>query len=260
MSKNVIFCYSGTGNCLDMAKNIARELGDTDIIMMRKTPIITDVTNAERVGFIVPCYGGGLPGGVEKYLDMIRVSPTAYTFAVGQYAGYLGCGLHKIDKRFHLNYWQGVSHQCSTIWLFPHQLMLPPITPAMAQKRSEKKAKKIAAAVLAGEMSKKSPPKMHLNALESKVWPTLAKAKAKKFDVTDSCIGCAQCVTLCPRNNIRLVDHKPQFGDDCIQCLGCLQFCPQEAITLTEKTVKREHYHNPNVTVAELTKDIIHFD
>ena len=48
MSKNVIFCYSGTGNCLDMAKNIARELGDTDIIMMRKAPVKTDVSDAER--------------------------------------------------------------------------------------------------------------------------------------------------------------------------------------------------------------------
>ena len=35
MSENVIFCYSGTGNCLDMAKTIARELGDTDIIIGR---------------------------------------------------------------------------------------------------------------------------------------------------------------------------------------------------------------------------------
>ena len=31
-------------------------------------------------------------------------------------------------------------------------------------------------------------------------------------------------------------------------------------ITRTEKTVKREHYHNPNVTVDELTQDVIHFD
>ena len=57
MSKNVIFCYSGTGNCLDLAKNIAKGLGDTDIIMMRRAPVKTDVTDAERVGFIVPCYG-----------------------------------------------------------------------------------------------------------------------------------------------------------------------------------------------------------
>ena len=37
-------------------------------------------------------------------------------------------------------------------------------------------------------------------------------------------------------------------------------YCPKEAITLTEKTVRRKHYHNPNVTVDELTQDIIHFD
>ena len=57
MRENVIFCYSGTGNCLDMAKTIARELGDTDIILMRKEPAVTDVREAQRVGFdtaIVP--------------------------------------------------------------------------------------------------------------------------------------------------------------------------------------------------------------
>ena len=43
MSKNVIFCYSGSGNCLDFAKNVAKGLGDTDIIMMRKAPVKTDV-------------------------------------------------------------------------------------------------------------------------------------------------------------------------------------------------------------------------
>ena len=43
-------------------------------------------------------------------------------------------------------------------------------------------------------------------------------------------------------------------------CLSCLQYCPKEAITLTEKSVKREHYHNPNVSAAELMESIIHID
>ena len=76
MSENVIFCYSGTGNCLDMAKTIARELGDTDIILMRKEPAVTDVRDAKRVGFVFPCYGGGLPGGVEESLRKIQVGLT----------------------------------------------------------------------------------------------------------------------------------------------------------------------------------------
>ena len=43
MSKNLIYCYSGSGNCLDIAKNIAKKLGDTDIVMMRSAPALTDV-------------------------------------------------------------------------------------------------------------------------------------------------------------------------------------------------------------------------
>ena len=66
MSKNVIYCYSGSGNCLDIAKNIAKKLGDTDIVMMRSAPALTDVREAERVGFVFPCYAGGLPGRVEE--------------------------------------------------------------------------------------------------------------------------------------------------------------------------------------------------
>ena len=30
MSGNIIYCYSGSGHCLNMAKDIARRLGDTD--------------------------------------------------------------------------------------------------------------------------------------------------------------------------------------------------------------------------------------
>ena len=112
MSENVIFCYSGTGNCLDMAKTIARELGDTDIILMRGEPAVTDVRDAKRVGFVFPCYGGGLPGGVEASLRKIQVGLTAYTFGVCQYAGR---GYSIIPLR----YWTAVSHQGTCIWLLP---------------------------------------------------------------------------------------------------------------------------------------------
>lgn len=149
MSENVIFCYSGTGNCLDMAKTIARELGDTDIILMRKEPAVTDVRDAKRVGFVFPCYGGGLPGGVEESLRKIQVGLTAYTFGVCQYAGYMGSGLYKLNSIIPLRYWTAVSHQCTCIWLLPHSVMLPPVTPAMAQRRADKKAKQIAQDVLA---------------------------------------------------------------------------------------------------------------
>ncbi len=260
MSENVIFCYSGTGNCLDMAKNIARELGDTDIVMMRRTPAVTNVRGAKRVGFIFPCYAGGLPGGVEETLNAIQIDPVAYKFAVCQCAAYPGIGLSIVDRIFHLDYWQTVTHQCSCIWLFPHTMMMPPLTAKGAQERSEREAKRIAHEVRALRRSEKSPKANPLNRLESKAWPVLSKLKAKKLAVSSLCVGCGTCAKVCPKDNVRLIDGKPQFGTDCLQCLACLQYCPQEAIYIGKVTQRREHYHNPNVTADDLVKPVIHVD
>lgn len=260
MSENVIFCYSGTGNCLDMAKTIARELGDTDIILMRGEPAVTDVRDAKRVGFVFPCYGGGLPGGVEASLRKIQVGLTAYTFGVCQYAGYMGSGLHKLDSIRHLDYWTAVSHQCTCIWLLPHNVMLPPLPAAAAQRRADKKARQIAQDVRTGARTKKAPPKKPLNQLESAVWPKIAAGKAQKFAVSDACVACGQCARLCPRGNIRIEGGRAVIGGNCIQCLSCLQYCPQSAISIGRITDRRAHYHNPNVTAAELTEPIIHID
>ena len=260
MSKNVIFCYSGTGNCLDMAKNIAKRLGDTDIVMMRRQPAVTDVTGAERVGFIFPCYGGGLPGDVEFFVRQVKISPNAYTFGVVQFAGYPGNGLRMIDDIVGLDYWTAMSHQCGYIVLFPHQMMLPPMSPAMAQKRSERTAEKIAENVLAGRESGGRPPLYRLNRLEYRGWPAIVALKAKNFLVDPArCVGCGQCAEICPTGNIRMTPAgTPAWGRRCYQCVSCLQYCPQQAISLGGPTEKRERYHNPNVSAAELNRDVIH--
>ena len=155
MSENIIYCYSGSGHCLNMAESIARVLGDTDIILMRSFPAKTDATEAKRVGFIFPCYGGGLPGDVEQYVRSIRIAPGAYKFAVEQFAGYMGCGLHKIDELVDLDYWDTISNHSTAIWLMPHTLTFPPTSKKTAQKRLDKKAAEVGAAVKAMERSEK---------------------------------------------------------------------------------------------------------
>ena len=260
MSKNVIFCYSGSGNCLDIAKNIAKRLGDTDIVMMRAEPEVKDVRGAKRVGFVFPCYAGGLPGDVEKFVSTLRVDPASYTFGVVSYAGYPGVGMAKINDIVPLDYWAGISHQCSCIWLMPHTLMLPMLDASRAQARSEKLAAKIADDVLYVKHLSGRPLSNPVNALEAKAWPMLSGKKAAKMTVTDSCVGCGQCARLCPRGNISIANGRASIGTNCIGCLSCLQYCPKQAINMGGATVRRERYHNPNVSAADLCQKVIHID
>ena len=142
----------------------------------------------------------------------------------------------------------------------PHTLMIPPLTPEKAQKRSEEFAAKVAEDVKNGVRSEKAPSAPLFNKLESSVWPKMAPKKAAGFTVTGKCIGCGQCAALCPKGNIKMVGGRPDFGTDCIQCLSCLQFCPREAINMGGVTAKRERWHNPNVGALELNEKIIHID
>ena len=260
MSENVIYCYSGSGHCLDMAKSIAKVLGDTDIVMMRSYPEKTDATEAKRVGFVFPCYGGGLPGSVESYIKDIKIAPGAYKFAVEQFAGYMGCGLHKIDEIVDLDYWNTISNHSTCIWLMPHTLTVPPTSKKTAQKRLDRKAEEVGKAVKAMKRSEKKPPKKAFFALESKAFSGMHPKRARKFVAGDACIGCGTCERICPRNNIMLVDGKPSFGTNCIGCLSCVQFCPKAAINVGKITEKRERFPNPNVKAADLSRKIIHID
>ena len=260
MSENIIYCYSGAGHCLDMAKSIAKILGDTDIVMMRSYPAKTDAREAKRVGFIFSCMAGGLPGNVESYIKDIQIAPDAYRFAVEQYAGYLGCGLRKIDEIVHLDYWDGISNHSTAIWLMPHTLTFPPTTPEKAQRRIDAKAAAVAGAVLEGRRSEKRPPKAAVFEKMSEGMAMTNAKRAEKFSVNGSCIGCGTCAGLCPRGNIKLEGGKPVFGTDCIGCLSCIQFCPKQAINIGSITENRERFPNPKVKPAELTEKIIHID
>ena len=260
MAENIIYCYSGSGHCLNMAKDIAKALGDTDIVMLRKFPVKTDATEAKRVGFVFSCMAGGLPGDMEAYLRHIKIAPDAYVFAVEQFAGYLGCGLHKIDQIFQLDYWTGISNHSTAIWLMPHVLTFPPTSLKTAQKRVDRKAAEIAADILAGRKSGKRPAKAPVFALMSKAMSGSHAKRVQTFHVNSSCIGCGTCAKLCPRENIKLADGKPVFGTNCIGCLSCVQYCPKEAINIGKITEKRARYRNKRIAPDELTKELIHID
>lgn len=49
----------------------------------------------------------------------------------------------------------------------------------------------------------------------------------------DKCVGCGECVDVCPSEVFELVDGKsePINADECVECCACVEACPEEAIT-----------------------------
>ena len=259
MSENIIYCYSGSGNCLSMARKIAEELGSTDIVLMRKKPAVMDATAYKRVGFVFPCHGGGLPGDTEYFIRNIRYSLGSYKFAVVQYAGYMGCGLSKIDELVAggLDYWDGIPQHCSAIWLMPHWLTLSPKSLKLSQKASDSKAKRVAKDVKEMKKSAKNPPKGYLFRMESKGFGNINKLVNSKLNVNDKCVGCGKCAAVCAKDNISIVNGKAVIGKNCVGCMSCVEYCPSEAINVGTITVKRARYHNARISVDDLNEKII---
>lgn len=52
------------------------------------------------------------------------------------------------------------------------------------------------------------------------------------FAVSDACISCGHCETICPAQAIKLnEDGVPTWiKHDCFMCFGCLRLCPTKAI------------------------------
>ena len=74
----------------------------------------------------------------------------------------------------------------------------------------------------------------------------------KFFYADENCNTCGICEKICPVDNIRLVDVRPQWQHKCQQCLSCINLCPENSIQYGKKTIGIERYCHPEITVKDL--------
>lgn len=61
-----------------------------------------------------------------------------------------------------------------------------------------------------------------------------------KLKISESCVGCGLCVSLCPMKNISIREGRAAADGNCTMCYRCISHCPQKAITLLGSEVTEQ--------------------
>lgn len=255
MSNNIIFYFSGTGNCQKLAGDMAVKLTDCEVVPMSGNLSFKLDKSYERIGFVYPTYFAGMPLYVRKFVSSLDFSKNkeAYKFAVTTCGATAGNALPQLAqlltaKSVKLDYSTKLNMFSNYIVIYNMSKKVDEIT-----AKSSNNALPIFNDLINKAQSTTKKP----NQLMDKYYYWRAEkipSMDKDFNVSDACNSCGLCVKVCPVKNIQLEQGKPVFNHQCEQCVACIQYCPQHAINYKDKTQNRRRYTNPAVKASKLNK------
>ena len=254
---NTIYFYTGTGNSLWTARNMAQHLGNTELIPMAFKNELVITSNTESVGLVFPVHMWGLPLRVIDFVHRLAADSAKYYFAVAVNAGQVAATLIQLKK---MRQERGGDLSAGFSICLPSNYI--PWGGAISMEKQQErftnslnKIKLISEIVRAQEL--RTPEKgpswqnIFLSALYKLGSPRIPQMD-KSFWVDAKCTGCRICEKICPSNNIIITDGKPTWHHHCEQCLACIQWCPEEAIQYGKNTTTKKRYHHPAIKLQDM--------
>lgn len=264
--KRVVLYFTGTGNCLYIARQLAGKEGEILSIpqLMRKKQFEIE---ADEIGLVYPIYGHMPPYMVREFIKKAQLK-AEYKFAVLTY------GMRKCNA---VEIWDGISRKAGNVfdyigtivmvdnWLpnfdMNEQMKIDKHIPEnLAKITSDLSNRRRWHEPVTQEEREQHEGFMSLSGLDPEV-EFLMKAD-RSFRVTDDCIHCGICTYVCPRGNYQLTGQGVKMQGDCEFCFACIQNCPQRAIqfkkngdgTWPDGSEKNPNarYRNENVSLMEL--------
>jgi len=249
--KNILFYFTGTGNSLNIAQDLAERLEDCKLINIAGYDNNVNIS-AERVGIVFPVYFWGIPRIVEKFLADIKISSDSYIFIVANCGMLSGIACEQCEKILEK---RKIQLSSSFVIKMPENYIV--LLKAKSKKTQEKmffnesvQIEKISAAVKDKRIVKTKKiygPYKWAATLGHKCWYNKIDRFDYSFNVNKNCIKCGKCEKICPVKNIALINGTPEWNHHCEQCLACINICPTEAINYKRLTQKKKRYFNPNV-------------
>lgn len=264
--KRVVLYFTGTGNCLYVARQLAGKEGEILSIpqLMRKKQFEIET---DEIGLVYPIYGHMPPYMVREFIKKAQLK-VEYKFAVLTY------GMRKCNA---VEIWDGISRKAGNVfdyigtivmvdnWLpnfdMNEQMKIDKHIPENLEKiTSDLSNRRRWHEPVTQEEREQHEGFMSLSGLDPEVG-FLMKAD-RSFRVTDDCIHCGICTYVCPRGNYQLTGQGVKMQGDCEFCFACIQNCPQRAIqfkknedgTWPDGSEKNPNarYRNENVSLMEL--------
>ncbi|MDL2229067.1 EFR1 family ferrodoxin [Treponema sp. OttesenSCG-928-L16] len=254
--KNRIYFFTGTGNSLKAAKDIAASLGNCEITAIRKGMDTNIPAGYERIGFVFPVYFFGLPEMVAEFVRRSNLSKetAGYFFALATPGGVSGKPLAQMERLFsekgiHLDYGNKIRMNANYIIRYGSMGLYYKTAMAGYGRRMDAiigdiKDKKTRAI----EKYSKRIEDIYLDSIRG------VHETDKMYKADERCTSCGICAEVCPAANITMNKGRPEFRHQCESCMACIQYCPQKALNYGDKTRKRKRYTHPDIGYTELTK------
>lgn len=252
---SAIYWFSGTGNSLHAAEVIAEALGDCRLEPMARAVRAGRICPGEdRVGLVFPMYFEGLPELVERFCEKLEVSDDCYLFGVITSGGGPAWAVHSLrnalDGRLDAGFMLPMVGNYVPMYDVPDDQGVRKKLARTGQRLEE----------ISGEIASRREALRGdtplLGWILDKVlhpgWRRNVHLRDRHYRVTDSCTSCGTCQSVCPVDNILLVDGEPVWHHLCQECMACLHWCPERAIEYGGKTASRGRYTHPDVDIHDI--------
>lgn len=265
-NKRIILYFTGTGNCLYVARQLAGENGELLSIPQLVKRGKYDI-EADEIGIVYPIYGHMPPNMVRQFVQKAKLK-AGYKFAVLTY-GARKCDAVEIWDRISQNAGNRFDYINTLImvdnWLpnfdMNEQIKMDKHIPENLQKiTTDINGQRRWHEPVTEEERQQHQGFMQRSGLDPEVGFLMKSDKC--FTVTDACIDCGICTYVCPRSNYELTSRGVKMSGDCEFCFACIQNCPQKAIQFrksedgsfpdgTEKN-PNARYRNEHVSLMDL--------
>jgi len=254
----MVFYFSGTGNSLYVAQNIALNQNDNVLSVaecLKNGQFEFTLAENEAVGFVFPIYFYGMSTILLDFVSKMKIGnyqPDTFIYSICTCGGSTGNAMNRLkgllrNNQYHLNSGYSVIMPDNYILMFN---LLP-------EEKKQEEILKLAETQLTRINKYISDRTKDSFILDKGAFPRLMTftsyplyqlgRSTKPFHTTGDCIGCGLCERICPCSMIHLVSGVPIWDEGkCTQCLACIHRCPVKAIQHGKKTYNRGRYINPN--------------